>query len=94
MLENITTEVTDDFHQSVWPRMHFLNEARKHPNDIDAKLSEDTTYTVGATKRVSLREFSQVNWKQNYAKDPNLFYLLNDKIDQRVGKGENHNYPL
>jgi hypothetical protein len=73
--------------------MHFLNEARKHPNDIDAKLSEDTTYTIGATKRVGLREFAKGNWKDNYAQDPNLFYLLNDKIDERVGNGEGHNYP-
>ena len=93
MLENIKTEETNDFHQSVWPRMHFINEAQKHPDDIDAKLSEKVTYTIGATKQLEFREFAQGNWKDNYAKDPNLFYLLNDKIDEEVGNGENHNYP-
>jgi hypothetical protein len=49
--------------------------------------------TFEANKRIELREFAQGDWKENFAKDPNLFYLLRDKIDQRVGEGPHHNYP-
>ena len=49
--------------------------------------------TFDANKRIELREFAQGNWKENFAKDPNLFYLLRDKIDEKVGDGPHHNYP-
>jgi hypothetical protein len=94
LLKDIKSEKTDDFHQSEWPRMHLLVEAQKYPDDIDAKLSKDVEMTIDANyKRIELREFAQGNWKENFAKDPNLFYLLRDKIDEKVGNGEEHNYP-
>jgi hypothetical protein len=71
--------------------MHFLTEARKHPDDIDAKLSQEIDYTIDGTKRIELREFAQGDWKENYAKDPNLFYFLKDEVDESVK--EINNYP-
>ena len=92
-LENIMSEKTDDFHQSMWPRMHLLVEAQKHPDDIDAKLSQDVSMTFDANKRIELREFAQADWKKNIATDPNLFNLLQNAVDERVNDGEYHNYP-
>jgi hypothetical protein len=47
--------------------VHFLSEARKHPDDIDAKLSQETDYTYEANKRIELREFSQKHWEESFA---------------------------
>lgn len=88
-MANLMQEKTNDTYQSMWPRMHFLREAIKHPNDIDAKLSQYNDFQHGGSKAIELREFS--DWKESRAKDPNLFLQMRDKIDEKVGVGMGKN---
>jgi len=38
--------------------MHFLLEAKKHPEDIDAKLSQDWALTYKIFKNYELKDFA------------------------------------